>query len=162
MPREKKPLGKLPHFRKLTPIKLHPIAQTQKIELRKITSITPTPRKIAPAMFPPPPAKKFVVVDIILQLSLLLFFLTLIPAASIMDLLVTLVNDVLPLTVVTKNSILDVAGDVDSSLSILGKLSPRWLSVRYIGQLATHGQTVTIAKSALCKIFAHKHIISNE
>ena len=53
-----------------------------------------------------------------------------------MDLLVT------ALTNVTRNSILVVAGVVDLPLSLLGEIFQRYLAVRYIAQLVTHGKAV--------------------
>ena len=47
-------------------------------------------------------------------------------------------------------------------LSLLSKVFQRYLSVRHIAQLVTHGKTVRIAKSVLCKIISHKDIISNK
>ena len=83
------------------------------------------------------------------------------PATSIIDLLVTLVNGInyywlAALTTVTKSSSLDVAGVVDLLVSLLGELFQIFLSVRHIAQLATHGKTVEILKSDLCKIIAGK------
>ena len=46
------------------------------------------------------------------------------------------------LTNVTIKSILDVAGVVDLPLSLLGEVFQRYLSVRHIAQLVTHGKTV--------------------
>ena len=57
----------------------------------------------------------------------------------------------LQLTNVTKNFILDVAGVVCLSLSLIGELFPRCLSVRRTGQLMTHDETVRVARSVLCK-----------
>ena len=53
-----------------------------------------------------------------------------------MDLLVT------ALTNFTRNSILVVAGVVDLPLSLLGEVFQRYLPVRHIAQLVTHGKTV--------------------
>ena len=50
-------------------------------------------------------------------------------------------------------------GVVDLPLSLLGEAFQRYLSVRHIAQLVTHGKSVDIAKkyekSVLCKITAH-------
>ena len=66
------------------------------------------------------------------------------------------------LTTVTKSSCLDVAGLVDFLLSLLGDVFQTYLSVRHIAQLVTHGKTVEVAKSVLCKIIARKDIIFNK
>ena len=62
----------------------------------------------------------------------------------------------LQLTNVTKNFILDVAGVVCLSLSLIGELFPRCLSVRRTGQLMTHDETVRVARSVLCKTISRK------
>ena len=54
------------------------------------------------------------------------------------------------------------AGVVDMRLSLLGEVFRRYLSVRHIAQLVTHGNAVRIAKSVLCKIICRKDIISNK
>ena len=59
-------------------------------------------------------------------------------------------------------SCLGVAGVADLLLSLLGEVFQRYLSVRHIAQLDTHGKTVKIAESALCKIIACKNIIFNK
>ena len=66
------------------------------------------------------------------------------------------------LTNVMKSSCLYVAAVVDLLLSLLGEIFQRYLSVRPIAQLVTHGKTVKIAKSVLCKIIAPKGIIVNK
>ena len=66
------------------------------------------------------------------------------------------------LTTVTKSSCLDVAGLADFLLSLLGDVFQTYLSVRHIAQLVTHGKTVEVAKSVLCKIIARKDIIFNK
>ena len=66
------------------------------------------------------------------------------------------------LTNVMKSSCLYVAAVVDLLLSLLGEIFQRYLSVRPIAQLVTHGKTVKIAKSVLCKIIARKDIILNK
>ena len=43
-------------------------------------------------------------------------------------------------TNVTKSSCLDVAGVVDLPLSLLGEVFQRYLAVRHIAQLVTHGK----------------------
>ena len=48
-----------------------------------------------------------------------------------------------------KSSILDVKGVVDLPLSLCNEVSQRYLSVRHIGQLVTHGKTLSVAKSVL-------------
>ena len=53
-------------------------------------------------------------------------------------------------------------GVVDLPLSLLGEAFQRYLLVRHIAQLVTHGKTVKIAKSVLCKIIARKDIILNK
>ena len=53
-------------------------------------------------------------------------------------------------------------GVVDLPLSLLGKVFQRYLSVRHIARLVTHGKTVKIAKSVLCKITARKDINFNK
>ena len=73
----------------------------------------------------------------------------------------TSVNFFLPLTNI-KNSVLDVAGVVDSYLSFLGELSSSCLSVRHISRLVTHGEIVRVVRSIFCKIMDRKDIISNE
>ena len=82
-----------------------------------------------------------------------------------MNLLVTLVNDFLLLTNVTKNSILDARGVLDSPLSLLGEFFPTCLSLRHIGQLVTHSETVrtcvSVSRSVMCKTIARKNIFSN-
>ena len=45
---------------------------------------------------------------------------------------------------------------VDLLVSLLGELFQIFLSVRHIAQLPTHGKTVEILKSDLCKIIAGK------
>ena len=66
------------------------------------------------------------------------------------------------LTNVTKNFYLDAAGIVDLPLSLLGEVFRRYLSVRHIAQLVTHGKTVRIRKCVLYKIISGKDIISNK
>lgn len=61
-------------------------------------------------------------------------------------------DTILPLANVTKNSVLDVVEVVDSPLSLLGDLSPRCLSVRQRGRLATYGEILRVVRSVLCKI----------
>ena len=51
---------------------------------------------------------------------------------------------------------------VDFPLRLLGEFLRRYLSVRHIAQLVTHGKTVRIAKSVLCKIISPKYINSNK
>ena len=53
-----------------------------------------------------------------------------------------------------KSCILDVAGEVDLSLSLLGEVFQRYLSVSHTGQLVTQGKYVRAAKPVLCKIIA--------
>ena len=62
----------------------------------------------------------------------------------------------------TKSSCLDVQEFVDLPLCLLGYVFQRYLSVRHIAQLVTHGKTVKIANSVLCKIIARKDIIFNK
>ena len=65
-----------------------------------------------------------------------------------MDLLVTLVKGFFLLANnAIKSSILGSAGVVDSTLSLLGGIFPRCLSVGQIGQLVTHRETVRGARS---------------
>ena len=68
------------------------------------------------------------------------------------------------LATVAKSSCLDVAEVVDLLLSLLGEIFQWYLSVRHIAQLVTHGKTVKIAKSVLCKIIARnrRDIIFNK
>ena len=66
------------------------------------------------------------------------------------------------LTNVTESSCSDVAGAVDLPLSLFGEVFKRYLSVRHIAQLLTHGKTVKIARSVLCKITVCKDIIFNK
>ena len=47
----------------------------------------------------------------------------------------------------------------DLTLSLLGDVFQRCLSVRHMAQLVTHGKTAKIAKSVLRKIIARKGII---
>ena len=79
-----------------------------------------------------------------------------------MDLLVTVVHGI---NKCHKNSILDVAGVADLPLSLLGKVFQRYLSVRHMAQLVTHGKTVktpTIYRQVLivvdksCRFFFHQ------
>ena len=51
---------------------------------------------------------------------------------------------------------------VDFPLRLLGEFLRRYLSVRHIAQLVTHGKTVRIVKSVLCKIIARKDVISTK
>ena len=51
---------------------------------------------------------------------------------------------------------------MDLPLSLSGEVFQRYLSVKHIAQLVTHGKTVKIAKSVLCKIIARKDIIFNK
>ena len=55
-------------------------------------------------------------------------------------------------------------GVVDLLLSLLGESFQRYLPVRHIAQLVTHGKTVKIAKFILCKIMSRnlKDIIFNK
>ena len=53
-------------------------------------------------------------------------------------------------------------GVVDLPLSLLGEVFQRYLSVRHIAQLVTHGKTVRIVKSVLCKIIVRNDIIFNK
>ena len=48
------------------------------------------------------------------------------------------------------------------SRKILGEVLQRYLSVRNMAQLVTHGKTVRIVKSVLCKIIARKDLISTK
>ena len=66
------------------------------------------------------------------------------------------------LTTVTKSSCLDVVGIADLPLSLLGEVFQRYLSVRHIAWLVTHGKMMKTAKSVLCKIIARKDIIFNK
>ena len=45
---------------------------------------------------------------------------------------------------------------------MLDEVFQRYLPVKRIDQLVTHGKTVRIAKSVLCKIIARKDIISTK
>ena len=67
----------------------------------------------------------------------------------------TVVNDI-------SYSCLGVSGVVDLLPSLLGEVFQRYLPVRHIAQLVTHGKTEKIAKSVLCKIIARKDIIFNK
>ena len=51
---------------------------------------------------------------------------------------------------------------VDFPLRLLGEFLRRYLSVRHKAQLVTHGKTVRISKSVLCKIISPKYINSNK
>ena len=62
----------------------------------------------------------------------------------------------------TKSSWLDIVGVVDLPLRLLGEVFQRYLSVRHIAQLVTHGKTVRIVKSVLCKIIVRNDIIFNK
>ena len=55
------------------------------------------------------------------------------------------------LTKVTKSSNLVIGKLVDLPLSLLGEVFQRYLSVRRIAQLVTHGKTVRLGKSAYAK-----------
>ena len=55
-----------------------------------------------------------------------------------------------------------VTWDVYSPMSLLGELFPMFLLVRHIGQLATNGKIVKVARSLLCRIVARRDIISTE
>ena len=48
------------------------------------------------------------------------------------------------------------------SRKILGEVFQRYLSVRNMAQLVTHGKTVRIVKSVLCKIIVRNDIIFNK
>ena len=61
-----------------------------------------------------------------------------------------------------KKKKLYVAWDVYSPMSLLGELFPMFLLVRHIGQLATNGEIVKVARSLLCRIVARRDIISTE
>ena len=61
-----------------------------------------------------------------------------------------------------KISILDVKEVVDCPLRLLGDLFQRYLSVKHMGYLVTHGKSVRVAKVAICEIMARKHVISND
>ena len=133
----------------------------------------PTPDNSPPPPPTPPPPKKrfnkiFVAFDIILPLFL--FFLQLFmvtsfrgesrsPATSIIDLLVTVGNDI---NYCHKNLQFRGCRAHRFALSLLGEGFQRYLSVRHIVQLVTHGKTVKSAKSVLCKIIGRKDIIFNK
>ena len=53
-------------------------------------------------------------------------------------------------------------GVADLPLNLLGEVFQRYLSVRHLAQLVTHGKAVKIAKSVLCKIIAGKDVTLNK
>ena len=52
-------------------------------------------------------------------------------------------------------------GVADLPLNLLGEVFQRYLSIRHLAQLVTHGKAVKIAKSVLCKIIAGKDLTLN-
>ena len=109
------------------------------------------PQKRAPRKLP---SRKivllnFVAFDIILRLFLYVVTsfrgASRTPATSIIDLLVTIANG---MNECHKKLLFRCCG----GCNLLGEVFQRYLSVRYIAQLVTHGKTVKIAKSVLCKI----------